>query len=208
MKKALCIFAAGLAGFCLPTSAATTRMGVKGGLSLSRWAVNLPGLAAGPLGTLPWPAGGLFIKFGTGTFSIQGEAIYLRAGAKAEVSGIEHQYRIDYVQAPVLVKVNLHPYGSVEPVVFGGAYAAARLTAKEVVRSEAESVVTDIKDGLKSWDVGLIAGAGVDFNWGMTLLSLEIRYAWGLLDINTSLVESPGFRMRNRTALVMLGVGF
>jgi hypothetical protein len=211
VKKALLILAicGGVAGLWRPASGATTRMGIKGGLSLSRWAVNLPGLASGPLETLPWPAGGLFLKLSTGAFSVQAEALYVRAGTRTDVSGVEHQYRIDYVRVPVLVKVNLRPYGSIEPVIYGGTYAAARLTAKEVTRSTDGNEVTDIKSGLKSWDLGLIAGVGVDFNWGMTLISLEARYAWGLLDINTTLVEAPsGFHIRNRTALIMLGVGF
>ncbi len=211
MKRIPFVLAAALiiAAFARPALALDARVGVKGGVSLFNFHTSTPALSPVPFTTFVWPMAGVFIKISWGAFSIEPEANYMRAGAKFSAAGAEFQYRIDYVQVPLLLKVALPPRGRIQPEIFAGPYAATRLSARLQASSGGATATTDIKSQVRSWDWGIVGGIGVNVTMGMVVLSFEGRYCHGIQNVNLTLEAlDVGQHAMNRGAIFMVGLGF
>jgi hypothetical protein len=204
MKKFLIVPLAVLFLAALLTQGASAAVGLKGGLALSNFTYS--GEASPlPLTNLTAPVGGIFFNLGLGLVSIQPEILYVRMGTHMEVSPDWAEDRFDYVQVPILLKVNLMP-GPVRPMIFAGPYGSYLLAAKEVdyVGGVTESV--DIKDQVKSTDYGIVFGGGLDFHLGLIKLSAEARYNLGLANIEAN--PLPGTSIKNKSLMFMAGIAF
>ena len=117
MKKVLAVIAAALviAGLSAPAYAIDARVGILGGVSLFDLHTTGPQVSPTQFKNLMWPTGGVFIKISAGAFSIEPEANYVRMGTAFNLAGLEYQYRLDYVQVPLLLKVSLAPRARVQP---------------------------------------------------------------------------------------------
>lgn len=100
---------------------------------------------------------------------------------------------LDYVEVPILARISYDFMDRVKPKVVGGIYTAFRANAESV---EPDGDRNDLSDETKSVDIGLMAGAGVDFLVQETNLSFQIRYGVGLPPLfptDFSGNERPGY---------------
>lgn len=106
---------------------------------------------------------------------LQPEILYSAQGSKSTVFSTTVSQKFDYVTIPVLIRYNLNQLLS-----FHAGPQLGLLTAAKYVNG---SNSIDIKDNIKSTDVGVAAGATVDLPFG---LNFTLRYILGLSDINDS----------------------
>lgn len=143
------------------------------------------------------------------SFSFQVEGLISEKGIKFEdqVEGTDFSgnIRIRYFEVPLLARVDLGSGGSsTRFYVLGGAAPAFRLGDGQVtLKAEGIEESRDIEEltgeSLKSFDLGLVAGAGIEFGPAI----VEGRYTHGLLATGES-DDSP----KNRVFSVLVGVRF
>jgi hypothetical protein len=136
MKKLIVVLMAVLCVAALAPRDLSAGVGIKGGLSLSKFSLT------GEMDDAPWKylpgyVAGAYLEFKLGFVSLQPEVLYTRMGAKIE-DVIEEEpfslkYVFDYVQVPVLLKFNIVPAGPIRPFFYGGGYGAYLLKAKGVM---------------------------------------------------------------------------
>jgi len=155
---------------------ATPQFGVKGGANFSNLYTDdvddnnvLTSFNAGVYATFPI----------TDFVAIQPEVLYSRKGAElvydnAFASGTA-KFKLNYIEVPVLLKVNLAKNLSVH----AGPYFAYLVDAQVTNESEGGSLDfenTYNNDDFNKFDAGLAAGIGLDFN----KFGVGVRYNYGL----------------------------
>ncbi|MGA2361152.1 MAG: porin family protein [Candidatus Aminicenantales bacterium] len=204
MKRFLIVSLAVLFTAALLPQTAAAGVGLKGGYAWSNLkftgATDIP-----PLQDIKNPVGGVFFDIGLGLFSIQPEVLYIRQGARMEVLPDWMETRVDYIQVPLLLKIDIIP-GPISPMIYGGPYGAYRLSAKGVSDIGGVSTSTDIKDQIKTTDYGVVFGGGIDFKLGLVKLSAEVRYNLGLANVAKD--PDPGMSVKTKSLMVLVGIGF
>ncbi|HMA77112.1 MAG TPA: porin family protein [Candidatus Krumholzibacteriaceae bacterium] len=205
-KKAAAIF---LAVLITLSTTACAGVGLKGGLNFTKWTGDDI-----DSGELDWKMGykiGAALTFPTTTiFTVQPEIYFTTKGWKAEevLSGevVTYTTSMNYIEIPLLLKLNMDTGMNYKPAIFGGPYIGFLLgnpTLKvEVGGDSAEEDYPD--DIFNSTDIGGVVGAGVDFELGMNTASLEARFNFGL----TSISESDGEDIKNMGFSIMGGFSF
>jgi hypothetical protein len=200
-----------------PTQATTIILkGVKAGLNLA----TLTGDDADDAKTRAGLAAGGFVKVSlTPAFSVQPEVLYSMKGAKFEESSADDfTIKLDYIEVPVLLQYNIPTQGNVKPVLFAGPAVAFNMSAKLEGTIDSASADVDI-DNVKSVDIGIAAGAGVELKSGTTTFGFEARYTLGLGNVLDD-VSNPGsndlvdpstgsaFDVKNSAISILAFVGF
>jgi hypothetical protein len=170
-------------------------IGIRGGYNLA----NLEGIneifASSGIGTggpkdLPGYMGGLVFNIGLSkAISIQPEILYSQQGFNFADGPIFIKLQEEIVNAPLLLKVAV---GSprIKLFVNAGPYIGYRIGRKSIsnftgsIVTEKEDFDTDNSDGEKDniFDFGAIGGAGLQFNIGGPIITLEGRYQYGMAD--------------------------
>jgi hypothetical protein len=195
-------------------SAAELGFGLKAGLNMA----NLHGTDADDL-NLGWKTGfaaGAFANIAfTPVISLQPEALYVMDGASMSVLVVDVDFKVDYIQIPVLVKFDIPVAGTIVPALYAGPYIGFLMGAEIEASYEDESESVDVKDYTKSMDYGLTFGAAIDFNLAAAKLFFEGRYNYGLTTIDDSWGEDvfgePGLGeldIKNHSIMFMVGVAF
>ena len=150
-------------------------------------------------------AGGLFVVWpADARVALQVEGLYSQKGAKLAATGVELNLELDYVDFPTLLRVSTpRAANGVSFHGFGGPSFGARVRARATGNFEGTSGGADLGDELKPFDIGLVAGAGVDVG----RVVIDARYTWGLTNINRNPREDDT-TIRNRVFAVMAGVRF
>jgi hypothetical protein len=201
LKKLVVVSLAVLVAAALMPQQARAGVGFKAGLALSKLSITDE---TGYMSRKA-PTFGAYFSLGLGPVAIQPEVLYAPFGARMEEGADWMEYRMDYLQVPVLVKVNVMP-GPISPCVYAGPYGAYLLSAKGVAEIDGVRSEESFKDELKSTDFGLVFGGGVDFKMAVVKLSVEVRYNLGLANLEK--VEEPGFSVKNRSLMILAGIGF
>lgn len=132
--------------------------------------------------------------------AIRPELMYSQQGAEYEDSdGFDGRFKLDYLNVPVMAKLNVSDGFFVE----AGPQIGFLLSAKDEYDSPT-SGEDDIKDLIKSTDFGANIGLGYQFDNG---LNIGARYNLGLTNIN-DVEDSPGFDFKNQNSVLSLGVGY
>jgi len=207
--------------------------GVKGGINLA----NVWGEDTDPDGALfigwddkkikiGFAAGGYSTIVLTNWFALQPELLFTMQGTSYEYSEelpgysfwVKETLKLGYIQLPVLLKFYIPMEGNVKINAFAGPYVAYNVYAKARVQVEETGFedydeIEDIEDdwgwGVRKFDYGAVAGAGVDFIIKGRQLTVDARYTIGFANIFQDLTgwpEDPVFR--NGTISVMVGIGF
>lgn len=117
--------------------------------------------------------GGAFLTYGLSRqFALQPEILYVSKGAEKDLFFVSPYWTNDYLEIPLLLKLNLAPDGPVHPNLFVGP-AVSFLLSSEV---GASSYSYDVKDGMKTMDFSLVLGGGIDYK----RFTLDVRYTMGL----------------------------
>ena len=153
---------------------------VKGGVGIgsisSDFEENLPDSRTGVIF-----GAGVEIPYKMLSFVIEG--LYNQMGATGsdpDVGDIEA--RINYLQIPFLAKFSFGTESNIKPFAYAGAAPAFTTSAKFKGGGEEE----DIRDEVKSTDFSILFGGGVRFGQ----FAGEVRYGWGLMNINGNALES------------------
>jgi hypothetical protein len=139
--------------------------------------------------------GGLF--FGgnrSGIFGVQTEINWIRKNSAAELSS--EDIRIDYVQVPVLLRLNIGTDSANGFAVYG--LAGPAISVK--IADEVNGITVD--DGFEGADVGLVFGGGVE----ITRIIIEGRYEKGLRRINNTFFNFAEIKSQSFT--ILFGIRF
>jgi len=143
-----------------------------------------------------------------GRMSVQIEGLYTTKGGKLqEQTDITTTLILDYLEIPLLGRIAVTRSPSHSVHVFGGPSAGLRINAKQQVAYTVSVIKSgftdDIRADVKRFELGLVAGGGVDVgSHGV----VDVRYFWGLTDVNRD--ASDGTHLRNRGLTMLVGLRF
>lgn len=151
-------------------------------------------------------AAGGFLTVGLSPhFAIEPQALVVQKGGKAEESGGHGSIKISYLEIPLLAKLRLGGTGRVSPHFYAGPAFAYKMDCSVSFSDATTSISGKCGTGpfsdveLKSTDVSVIGGAGIDVG----RLMLGVRYDLGLTKFgNSGDAETDNVKTR---ALYFLG---
>lgn len=200
-------------------------VGIKGGVSISGLH-SATGDFRHFLGyEMDWLRMGNYLDFQLGffktvdiskNFQFQPELNYsVRGGDASEAfifEDVVYKIKLSYLEAPLLLKLSIPLRGRVKPVFLLGPYGALKLNAKKYSEIWGEKETANLGN-VKSFDYGVILGAGADINLFSGKLILEFRSQWGLqniMDIPEGYIKlySEKDKINNFAFAVLMGYSF
>ncbi|GLC24485.1 porin family protein [Roseisolibacter agri] len=181
-----------------PVARPAPRLGVLAGASIAtlsgdpvdEWG-NRTGFVAGAALTVPL----------TSVVSFQPEVLFAQKGAALSEDGFTATFKLDYVEVPLLLRVDMPTTGSaVRPHLFAGPALAFKASCDVEASGQGVSASRPCRDianeedeeDLKSFDAGLMLGGALGFDIGRQRLNVGARYTLGL----TKLVSADDVRNR------------
>ncbi|MEP6766410.1 MAG: porin family protein [Gemmatimonadaceae bacterium] len=142
------------------------------------------------------------------TFTLQPELLFINKGSKFSSTSINGNFRLDYVEVPLLLRYDISR-GAIGPHVYAGPSVGFNVgcNVSGTLTSSAVTSTDCTKDNFKpkSLDYGITVGGGVDFNLGGLAATGGVRYGIGLADIRSD--NSAEFRDRVHNGVLSLYVG-
>jgi hypothetical protein len=129
-----------------------------------------------------------------GLLGLQSELNWIRK--KSEVESNSQQIRIDYLQVPVLLRLNIGSRSASGPAIY--ALGGPALDIK--IADEVEGITLD--DGFEGADVTLVFGGGIE----VARVVIEGRYDKGLRRINNTFSDLT--EIKKQTFTVLAGIRF
>ena len=167
---------------------AETRIGVMGGVNLSTFGGD--DTDASLESKLGFIGGLTLVKTRPGALGFEADALYSMKGSKSTGAGSEASFKLNYIEVPLLLRFDVPTAGSIRPHLVAGPALALRVGCSAEGKASGITVslscdeMEEIFDGtLKSFDVGLTGGGGIDFPMGTRTFTLGARYTYGLLNI-------------------------
>jgi len=203
MKKYVVLLLAGVWALSAPLSAQAV-LGIHGGVNIanfggddvedtdSRTGINL----------------GASVLFSLGEkVGVSLGANYSQMGADLSVEGISGQFKLDYLEFPLLLRYAFPSSSNLGVHLYGGGVVGVE-TKCEIEASEGSvSVTADCDEAdldSKSTQFGLMGGAGVDIGISERVdLVLDVLYNFGLTSIDGSAEEAD---VKNRAFIIRAGV--
>jgi hypothetical protein len=148
--------------------------------------------------------------------SIQTEILYAQKGMEFNLLGLgDFKWEMDYIEIPIVVKRGFSTSGNLKPVFFAGPAISFLSSAKRTSSVMGTEEEEDIKEGFKSTDIGVTAGAGLDWLMGTNgRLVADLRLTISLIenrdtssDILQDTIGDEG-SLRNLNITLMVGYGF
>lgn len=159
--------------------------------------------------------GGVLLIDLPGPVALQPELLYVRKGSNVTVNvsgtlsdqpislSTSLDVTVDYVQVPVLGKLQIPIAGPYTPTVFAGPAVAVKVS-EDVNVPDPDLAPNDGGDIARSVDAGLVFGAGVDVEGpGYTIL-FDTRYDLGLRNLS----EDDAADLKNGSIALAVGVVF
>ena len=177
----------------------SARFGVKAGVNVAT--TNEPNSSS----VVGFVGGGFLTLSLTDMIAVQPELLFTMKGRKAVETvqnfGIIHsEVRLNYIELPVLAKLNILRGGNIAPHLFAGPFFSIFL------------------ESFKSTDFGLSVGGGVDFDLAQLKITVDARYSHSLKDamtITTWVSDGSGNRVyensravKNRVLSLVVGICF
>ena len=161
------------------------QFGVKAGLNLANLSFDPEEEGTSFDAATKFGLGGVILYPLSEVLDLQVEAMYLLKGTKAKFDFLgevfEAEFNFAYLSIPVMGRYKLGS-GDTSRYIVAGPEFGFLLSAKVKVDDEEE----DVKDELKSIDLGFNVGAGVSMDMGTMPAFAEVRYSLGLSDIDDS----------------------
>ncbi len=190
MKKFLLIF---LTVILVSTTHAYGFKVMAGG-HLAKYAVEPEGAGIEWKNKLGFLMGGGIELFSIPNISLDVDGFYSRKGSKFKSDPAENEYVLDVISITPVVRVKFLPGPS--PYVLGGGEFSYILTHK------LDDV--DIKDTTKSFDYGVVFGAGYQMSMPGASLFFEGRYHLGVANILKD--PAPGESLKTKALVVIVGI--
>ncbi len=160
----------------------------------SGWSGGL-GFRIGASVSLPLPAG----------FRFEPEVAWARrttvATSTLDSGTLKSRIALEYIEAPMLVKRSFLRQRRFAPLVLGGVYYAANVTAHARTEVGSNAFDENVRSEVKRHDAGWIAGAGVEVQKAGRTWTAEVRYLAGLPNIY-AMNEINRWRTRSLTTTV------
>lgn len=172
---------------------------------------DLGGTGAERVGSRQGALTGVYMQLPlTGPLSIRPEILFALKGGRVQAdveSGgtTELDIGLAYIELPVLLRAGPRR-GRFRPVVFGGPAPALQIGCDVQIADpntpvRATCAETDLP-AFRSFDVGLVAGGGLEVRWPQSALALEARYTTGLRSVLNEV------DVRNRSFGIVLSLTF
>ncbi len=190
MKKYLLIF---LTIILVSTTHAYGFKFMAGG-HLSKYAVEPEGAGVEWKNKMGFLLGGGIELFSVPNISLDIDGFYFRKGSKFKSATEELDYTLDVISITPLVRVKFLPGPS--PYVLGGGEFSYILTHK--------FDETDIKNETKSFDYGLVFGAGYEISMPGASIFFEGWYHLGVANVLKD--PAPGDSLKTKTLVVIVGI--
>jgi len=149
-------------------------------------------------------------------FSLEADILYVKKGSNQTISipgfpygDIKVKYQLDYVEIPLLVRVNPLPRAKIQPSLAVGPYLAFLTAKRYIYRISGIGSWEDEIKGIKSTDYGITFGTGLNIPAKVCGLRIEYRYSMGFVDL--TLPTGPGFPeigLKNYCHGLMFGLVF
>lgn len=154
---------------CSLSHAQSVKTGVRGGINFTNFTEgdNLDTRTGYMIG------GFVKMNFPESPVSIQPEIYYSEKGAESGTSEI----RLEYVEVPILLKLGLAESGPIVPNLFAGPYAGINLNQSSGGGLFAPG------DNAENIDFGGVIGAGIDFEAGSAIFTIDARYSQGITPV-------------------------
>jgi hypothetical protein len=173
-------------------AAVTPRVGIVGGINLASLSdaggtSNRTGFVGGVMLSLPV----------SGNFAFQPEVEYSMKGAASNSSDASAAAKINYVEVPLLLRLDIPASGGVKPFVLAGPTVALKVSCDVEAESGGTSVSFSCDElarelgspgstvSFASTDVGVAVGGGLAFDVGGRALTLGVRYEMGFVSISS-----------------------
>ena len=209
MRSMVCAVLVMLAGAVAPTAAQERQVGLKLGVNVSSLVFEGDEVEAYNDRRLGFLGGGFTVLPVGGPLAVQIEALFSQKGAKLEIEeqNLEAALELDYLDVPVMLRFQGPASGSTRLHIFGGPAIGYRMGARRKLSDGSseftQGVVENIEDEIERFDLGIVAGAGVDIG---RRIVVDARYSWGIRAINKD--TSDGVEIKNRVFSIMGGVRF
>jgi len=181
-----------------PKLAAQGQFGVKLGPSFGN--ITNKGVLPSNLKTRTGGAAGLFLGSNSAVIGFGIEGLYAQRGASSDQSLATAETRLDYIDVPVYLNLNI-PSPGVRPWIYAGPQISFEVRCRM-----ASGTACATPSDHKTTDYSAVVGGGLRFGGRSLGLSVEARYVYGLTDLKYSTVSSST-SYKNRTFMILLGVG-
>jgi hypothetical protein len=185
------LLGAGLFAGSASHAGALAGKGVRAGLTVA----NLPGDFADLMGTdrrVGFAAGGFLRINVPGGMELQTELLYAMKGAtthsdltdlSGNVVGIATTaYQMDYLEIPVLLRLNVGGAGEVQPSLLVGPSLGVTLRGRLAYDGPGTDMSGDLNQ-IEDTDFGLVGGVGLEFGHTPARMLLDARYTLGLKNV-------------------------
>lgn len=172
-------------------------VGLKGGLAFGN--ISSKGVLPGSLKTRTGAAGGLYFGYTAPVVGVGLEALYAQRGLSSDQSLSDAETRLDYIDIPGYLKINI-PTSGIRPFVYLGPQVSFEVRCKTAGGGACADPSTR-----KRTDYAGVIGAGLRFGRS-TAVTIEGRYVYGLQDLKLSTVTS-GESYKHRTFMILVGIG-
>lgn len=177
------------------TATGITGKGVKVGLNMAK--ATGGDVGDGAKTYMGFAVGGYITYAFSDMFAVQPELQYTMKGTKYDVGGTTSKVKLSYIEIPILAKILLSGGEKIKPSFYIGPGIGFLMSAK------AEDV--DIKDNMKSTDLGLIGGVGADYLMGAHKITFDLRYEAGLTKLDDTAAKAD---IKNSAFSILVGFGF
>ncbi len=173
------------------TYAQGVSFGIKAGLNIANQKFSNNGLSVTPTAIVGIHGGAYLTIMFSEHLGLQPELLYSAQGSKYSFSGSTVTTKINYITLPILLRYNVNDLISF--------HAGPQLGVVASAKSVSGSNSTDVKNQLKSTDLGLAFGGTIDLP---IKLNITLRYILGLSNIDNT--GSSG-TYKNNTIQISLG---
>jgi hypothetical protein len=181
MKKRLKLLLGICSLFFLPNVQAQIKFGPKIGLNLSEMTLKSSGVSIDPETYVGYNIGVISEITLKNNFFLQPGVSYSMKGTKYNVSDYDLSIKSSFMDLfiNVLHKQNM---GSMKMLLFAGPYFAYGVGGEYVIDGESYDINYGPDEDMKSLDVGLNLGTGIDID----NFQITIQYGLGLVNLNTT----------------------
>jgi hypothetical protein len=179
-------------------------IGVKSGVTISSFRPSLEG-------ALGYRTSYLFGLYGqvpiTKILTLQPEALFVRRRSRGASS--RFQYRLDYLQLPLLVKASLSTGSQFRPYLHAGPYVGLAVRRKIIDRVDRGLYYRPENDYFEPFEVGVSIGLGVEAVMQDHVVTLSGRYDTGLTGAsreNLFYLRGEPVKLKSSVFTVTLGV--
>ena len=188
--------------FTIPTYAQLS-FGLKGGVNVAEFSLKDQG-ATIPQSSINGFTFGAVLEVGiTDNIFIQPEAVFIQKGSELNTSITNLETNVNYLDIPVLLKIKLINTKLLDINLMGGPSFGLALNGEETT---AGGQTVDInfggENGLKRFDLGINAGAGVGVNLGSIGVFGDVRYLFGVSNIS----ENANREIKNKGLNLSVGL--